>query len=469
METNEQTPTNKTAKGASLSALVSLFSSTGQSRTQWVLLFISIILVLGLPLGNIIFIYPAFTSVLVKSIEKDAEQMGSYLVPPELKFSEIRADRMTQRLYGDIYKLEHDLGVIKIRIFSSQGEIVYSTDSKEIGTHATNDYFYDRISKGERISKLVEKGGISLEGDPVKYDIVETYLPLMNGKRFLGAFELYYDVTETKSQLDTLLLYSTLIMTLLAGSLVIAVLFLMRKEGARQLAKKRAEALKGDIDRITKHDLKGPFIGVLSGLEYLEKFTELDDEQTSITSQMRDSADKGLDMINHSLGMYKMEVGTYEYTPSEMDILGVTRRVVSNLSSLALTYGVELIVSRGGNEMADATPMLFRAEEALCYSLLTNLIKNGIEASKEGERVMITLTENKGIKLTVHNPAPVPKDIRNTFFEKYATSGKSSGTGLGTYSAQLMVSTMGGTIDLSTSTDSGTLITVMLPWPPETT
>jgi len=425
----------------------------------------AIVMALALPLGNILIIYPAFTNVLVRSIENDTEKIAAHLVPAELKFSEINKDSLTDRFYGDIYKLEHDFGIVSVKLFSNKGEILYSTEAKEIGSFTSQDFFFNIVSKGKRHTKMVVKGGESLEGTQVKYDIVETYFPIMNGKRFLGAFELYYDITETKSQLDTLLFYSTLIMTVMAACLVISMLFLLRKEALKHMAENRAKVLKADIDRITRHDLKTPFISILSGIEYLDKFTNLDSEQLSMITQMRDAADTGLDQINRSLGLYRMEEGTYAYTPQEMDILHLAQRVAGNLNDYALSHGVEMVITHGGENVEEDDSIPFKAEETLCYTVMANLIKNSIEASERDDIVTIDLTEEDGVTLTVHNPTPVPEEIRQTFFDKYSTSGKSTGTGLGTYSAQLMVKTMGGSIALSTSQESGTLVTVELPWP----
>jgi signal transduction histidine kinase len=54
--------------------------------------------------------------------------------------------------------------------------------------------------------------------------------------------------------------------------------------------------------------------------------------------------------------------------------------------------------------------------------------------------------------------------VRDTFFDKYATAGKSGGSGMGTYSARLLATTQGGSITMQTydATDS-TTITVFLP------
>ena len=44
----------------------------------------------------------------------------------------------------------------------------------------------------------------------------------------------------------------------------------------------------------------------------------------------------------------------------------------------------------------------------------------------------------------------MPAAIRERFFDKYATAGKSDGTGLGTYSAWLMARIQGGSLAMHT-------------------
>jgi len=456
----------ETSFGPGLPGLRALATDKGR-RSLWLFLLLSIVIAIALPLANVFVVFPAFTDILVHSIEEDTEKIAAYLVPPELKFSEITKDRLTPKFYGDIYKLEHDFGIIKVKILSPDGEVLYSTETGEIGSFISGKFFTDIVSKGQRFTVLLKRGGTSMQGKRVMQDIVETYLPLMNGTRFLGAFELYYDITETKTKLDTMLLYSTLVMTLLSLSLVAAILFLLRKEAATKVARQREQQLKDDIERITRHDLKAPMISVLSGVEYLKNFTELNEDQTSLISQMREAAHTGLDMINRSLGLYRMEMETYEYVPEKMDMLFVVRRVISALSALAAMQGAEILITSSGEVVHSTDSLPFQSEEPLCYTLLANLVKNAIEASEHGDRIVIDIADVEGIKITIHNPAPVPEAIRKTFFKKYATSGKAGGTGLGTYSAKLMVQAMGGTLDMETSEESGTLVTVHLPWPPE--
>ncbi len=65
--------------------------------------------------------------------------------------------------------------------------------------------------------------------------------------------------------------------------------------------------------------------------------------------------------------------------------------------------------------------------------------------------------------LLIHNQGEIPAEIKDCFFDKYSTAGKSSGTGLGTYSAKLMSQIQGGDISFTSSAQAGTELKVVLP------
>jgi DNA-binding response OmpR family regulator len=107
-------------------------------------------------------------------------------------------------------------------------------------------------------------------------------------------------------------------------------------------------------------------------------------------------------------------------------------------------------------------PVYVRGEELLCYSIIANLVKNAVEAAGPGNRVSVTVTRGDPVTLRVHNPGEVPPAIAGRFFEKYVTSGKSGGTGLGTYSARLMARAQSGDVSLQTDAAKGTTLTLSL-------
>ncbi len=163
-----------------------------------------------------------------------------------------------------------------------------------------------------------------------------------------------------------------------------------------------------------------------------------------------------LEMINRSLDMLKMEQGTYELTPEPVDLLKVVQRIVKESKVLS----AKLMVN--GSPVKPNHQFIIQGEELLCYSMMSNLIKNAIEASPEGAEITISMDSNDKKIIRIHNYGVVPEEVRDRFFEKYLTYGKKTGTGLGTYSAKLIAETLGGTIQMETSNDVGTVVTFFL-------
>ena len=102
----------------------------------------------------------------------------------------------------------------------------------------------------------------------------------------------------------------------------------------------------------------------------------------------------------------------------------------------------------------------------LCHSMLSNLLKNAIEAIPRDNNVTVTLADHpvENCKLiSIHNYGIMPEHLRESFGEKYATSGKNKGTGLGVYSARLIIETMNGNFSWSSSLEQGTRLSITLP------
>ncbi|MBI9080308.1 MAG: HAMP domain-containing histidine kinase [Pseudodesulfovibrio sp.] len=445
--------------------LKTVFCDTSMQRNRAFLgaLLVAVAVAIALPLINYLFIYPAFTDVISSAIQEDAQRISKYILPASLKHSELTTERLNSDFFADIYKLEHDFELMKIKVFSAKGEVIYSTEPTDIGHLNTKKFFRKFIVRGLPYTKLINKNTKTLDGETVTIDMVETYIPFMSGDRFLGAFELYYDITKRKERMEHLVHYSTAGMILLSACLMTAVVVLLRMESARKDAQEKNNILREDMERITQHDLKSPLTGLLSGLEYLEKYTVLDKEQASIASDMRQTANRGMDTINRSLDLYKMETCRYQYTPTSVDILRVSFQAASDLAALANQKDISVLITKTGRLASENDTVYALAEEPLYYSLIANLLKNAVEASPKSEQVTINLTANTDVIIFVHNHGTVPEELRKNFFDKYTTSGKRTGSGLGTYSAKLMTQTMGGTISMTTSQKDGTGITVTLP------
>jgi|CXWL01.1.fsa_nt_gi CheY-like chemotaxis protein/HPt (histidine-containing phosphotransfer) domain-containing protein len=234
--------------------------------------------------------------------------------------------------------------------------------------------------------------------------------------------------------------------------------------GAQKRLEKEAEVLaenlrlKEHVERLSRHDLKTPLTSVISIPQILLDAPGLTDEQASMLRSVEAAGYRILDMVNRSLDLFRMESGTYEFHPAGVDLGELAERVALDLKPLARERDVAFDLPAVRGEAATA-----KAEELLSYSMLANLVKNAVEASPRGGVVRIQVdTHDTFVRLAVRNPGAVPLALREAFFRKYASSGKKSGTGLGTYSARLMAETQHGHIEMSTSDESGTVVTVSL-------
>jgi signal transduction histidine kinase len=153
-----------------------------------------------------------------------------------------------------------------------------------------------------------------------------------------------------------------------------------------------------------------------------------------------------------------MEQGQYELMPESLDVRRLIQTVWQDVGApyRAANYGFTL-------DCPDES-LTVPGEELLCYTMLANLMKNALEASGPGDMVTVTLWREPGrLVIAVHNPQDVPTELRENFFDKYATAGKHGGTGLGTYSARLIAETHGGNVELDTGNGQGTWVRVRLP------
>ena len=215
--------------------------------------------------------------------------------------------------------------------------------------------------------------------------------------------------------------------------------------------------LKEDVERISRHDLRTPLTSIISLAQIVREDPRLSGEHDASLQLIEQAGYRVLNMANLTLDLYKMEQGTYRLDPRAVDIRAVIDRVLLDLKALIRTRGVTCIVT--GDAAATGTIFVL-GDELLAHSMLSNLVKNAVEATGQGGVVTIDVSARERVSIGVHNAAAVPAELRERFFEKYTTGGKVGGTGLGAYSARLMAQTQGATIALASSEASGTTVTV---------
>ena len=230
---------------------------------------------------------------------------------------------------------------------------------------------------------------------------------------------------------------------------------------------RRAAQFREEVEAMTRHDLKSP-LHVILGMPQL-----LLDMGDNLTKQQRDdlatieqAGRRMLDMINSSLDLFRIEHGIYNLHPSPVDLLEVAREVTRHQTPLAGARKISHAILLGDRPPEGGDTWFVHGERMLLYSLLSNLVKNAVEASPPGATVTLRLSGGDERVLAIHNLGAVPAEIRSRFFEKFVTAGKDHGTGLGTYSARLIAEAHGGAVRLDASEEGATTIVVSFPSEP---
>ena len=223
---------------------------------------------------------------------------------------------------------------------------------------------------------------------------------------------------------------------------------------------RKADELRKDVEQIYRHDLKSPISGIIGYSELAIKRKDLSDDIKEDFQIIKDSASKVFKMINLSLVILKIEQNAYHCKKESIEIITLLSTIRADLKAVKKNT-INIILD--GKPVTKNDEIQVEGENLLNYSLFSNLIKNALEASPDNSDITITINVVADqVSIAIHNYGVVPVEIREHFFDKYVTSGKKSGTGLGTYSAKLMVEAQGGTIKLDSSGNKSTTITVNL-------
>lgn len=227
---------------------------------------------------------------------------------------------------------------------------------------------------------------------------------------------------------------------------------------------KRIERLREDTERMLKHDLLNPLNGIIAFSDIISINISEGEKIKKYANLINESGNQMLYRIQHSLDLFKMEEGIYELKLDEINLNIMLKKLKSDFVYLMDKKKINLIYFVNGSSIDKADDYYICADCIHIYSMFENLIKNAIEASPENSRVSVDITkQNDEHHIKIHNFGVVPDEIKSRFFDRYITSGKANGTGLGTYSAKLIARVHGGNISFRSLEKEGTTLYVTLP------
>lgn len=171
-------------------------------------------------------IYHLYNDYIVKRAETDAVSISQSFLASNQTLLLTPLSRVSRQL--DLSSIESQkldiafrqflppFNIIKIKIFSTDGTIIYSTDPSIIGQFSRRNIHLNKALSGYNSSKMQTKNEMMDLAFESRFDVdvVETYVPIYNSNNVIvGSFEIYQDMTRFRS--DVIKGVSLAILTLL--------------------------------------------------------------------------------------------------------------------------------------------------------------------------------------------------------------------------------------------------------------
>ncbi|HEY6873933.1 MAG TPA: GGDEF domain-containing protein [Geobacteraceae bacterium] len=161
-------------------------------------------------------------------------------------------------------------GIAKIKIYTPDHRIIYSTDTRIIGEVDSRNVRLKHALAGFSESELEDKDEVQDLADEQRFnvDVVETYIPVRDQyKNVIGCFEVYVDVTRYSQEIGSVVAWSVAIMGLVL-LFVFGVSFILIRKGTNQLKKTQQVLEKLSITDSLTGILNQRHILVRAGAEY---------------------------------------------------------------------------------------------------------------------------------------------------------------------------------------------------------
>ena len=147
-----------------------------------------------------------------------------------------------QRLNEVLAEPLQDMKLVRIKIYSPDGRVVYSTDSDRIGEQSPDNHSVLVAGEQSSESEIIHRETFNTSDGVIEHrDVVETYVPIQFGSSapLVGVFELYSDITPLLARIARTQTSITVGVLTVLGCFYVLVLILFRRTD-RELLREQA-------------------------------------------------------------------------------------------------------------------------------------------------------------------------------------------------------------------------------------
>ena len=224
--------------------------------------------------------------------------------------------------------------------------------------------------------------------------------------------------------------------------------------------KSMSEKIRREFSANVSHELKTPLTTIYGNAEMLESGMVKPADTAQFYGKIKDEAARLIALIEDIIMLSQLDETGSDVVAESVDLVAAATEVARSLEVKAREQAVKVTVSGSGTLSANRSQMA---------ELFYNLIENAIKYNKPGGTVSVAIAAvQNGVSITVADTGiGIPQESQGRVFERFyrvdkSRSKKTGGTGLGLAIVKHIVMAYGGAIDLQSSMDCGTSITVSL-------
>jgi len=226
-----------------------------------------------------------------------------------------------------------------------------------------------------------------------------------------------------------------------------------------------ASRLKTNFLSNMSHELRTPLNSViaLSGVLNRRLFEKIPAEEYSYLEIIERNGKHLLSLINDILDISRIEAGREDIEITQFNPNQLVDEIISMLRQQAVQKNVEL-----GYKFCD-TECTISSDIDKCRHILQNLIANAVKFTEVGRVEVSILKDNENIKFTVSDTGiGISKQSIEHIFDEFrqadgSTSRRFGGTGLGLAIAKKYAALLGGSIEVESVLDEGSVFTLTMP------
>lgn len=225
-----------------------------------------------------------------------------------------------------------------------------------------------------------------------------------------------------------------------------------------------ASAAKSEFLSRMSHELRTPLNAVLGFAQLIEMGASTEEEQRDFVDEILRSGRHLLALIDEVLDLSRIESGTINVRPENVEIGMVVRECLQSISPLAREADIEITVNRA----SQAVDVYALADRHRLTEVLLNLLSNAVKYNSPKGKVSVDYeaTENL-VKLHVRDNGRgiAPEHFDRVFepFDRLDADSAIPGTGIGMTIARRLVRMMRGSISIVSVPGEGSCFTISLP------